>query len=60
MNEERVVIVAPDGRPARARTKDTRCPRCGADEERRANTAGFGPPVICCCECGYHFEGATE
>lgn len=52
-------LLAPDGRPAR-RPTDGRCPRCGAGEERRMNTAGFGPPVICCGACGHHFEGATE
>lgn len=52
-------IVAPDGRPAR-RPTDGRCPRCGAGEERRVNSAGFGPPIICCGECGLDIEGATE
>lgn len=45
-------------RRARPPRPDNRCPTCGSD--RRQNTAGFGPPVICCGECGYHFEGATE
>lgn len=53
-------LLGPDGRPARRRVVDNRCPRCGADPEKRMNTAGFGPPVICCTECGHHFEGATE
>jgi transposase-like protein len=49
-------LVGPDGRPARrAAARSTNCPRCGAGEERRVNTAGFGDPVICCEECGYEF-----
>ena len=59
MSDEAPVILAPDGRSARSPV-DGRCPRCGAGSDKRVNTAGFGPAVICCSDCGHHYEGATE
>lgn len=55
-------ILGPDGQPVRPQPKRTgdACPQCRAGKNRRINTAGFGPPVICCGACGHHFEGATE
>lgn len=49
-------LVAPDGRPARASvTASPNCPRCGAGEERRTKSGGFGETHDVCQECG--FEG---
>lgn len=56
---ETPVIVAPDGRPARA-SISTDCPDCRAPKARRVNAAGFGDPVIVCGQCGRPFPGETK
>jgi hypothetical protein len=55
-------LLGPDGRPAQRQREDgdDRCPRCRAGQDRRVNTAGFGPPQIHCDNCGHYFEGETE
>jgi hypothetical protein len=56
-------ILDAQGKPLprlRLRRDENRCPKCGAGPDRRQNTAGFGAPVICCGDCGHHYEGATE
>lgn len=59
MSDDTPAVLAPDGRPARRAASD-KCPRCGAGSDKRINTAGFGPAVINCSGCGYHYEGATQ
>lgn len=55
-------LVAPDGRPARAAvTRSLDCPRCGAGEERRVKSSGFGGAHDVCGECGFEdFEGGAR
>lgn len=35
--------------------KDDRCPTCGAPEEDRVPSAGFGQPHPVCKRCGHRF-----
>lgn len=59
MSDTRREIVRADGRPARRR--DTKCPKCGADEDKRTLSGGFGTPHQVCTVCGFEgFEGGTE
>lgn len=50
-------MLGADGKPVRGGA----CPECGAPEEKRVDSAGFGAVrVIVCGRCGHHFEGETE
>lgn len=52
-------LLGPDGQPARV-AKGSRCPVCGASEDRRVVSAGFGAPHDVCSVCGHDFEELTR
>ena len=53
------VIVDPQGRPARRRqAPETSCPGCGADQDRRIASCGFGLRGTICGQCGHDFHEA--
>jgi len=59
MSDTQRDLVRPDGRPARRRSKN--CPNCGATEDKRVKSGGFGTPHDVCSICGFEaFEEDTE
>lgn len=52
---EASTIVNPQGRPARAAAPET-CPRCGAGDDTRKPSGGFGTPWTVCGDCGYEWK----
>lgn len=54
-------ILGPNGEPIKAPAPaPTKCPQCGVGKDKRINSAGFGPPVIVCGQCGWWFAGEVE
>lgn len=47
-------LVDPQGKPARRVAPDV-CPRCGAGDDKRKASGGFGTPWTL-CECGYEWK----
>ncbi len=55
MTHERAsAIVDPQGKPARRAALDT-CPQCGAGEDQRYASGGFGARWTV-CTCGYEWK----
>jgi predicted RNA-binding Zn-ribbon protein involved in translation (DUF1610 family) len=52
---ETPTILDGKGRPAR-KAVDTLCPQCGAGEEKREASSGFGTPHTQCGRCGYEWK----
>lgn len=43
--------------PARVQSpRDLSCPRCGASEDMRVKSAGFGVPHDVCRKCGHEWS----
>lgn len=55
------VILGPDGKPTTSAKKKgpTPCQKCGAGEDKRVLSGGFGEPHDVCGRCGFEYQERT-